>query len=52
MRGLKYKLKLAVTKIGIIGFLHSDFTASEFNVLMKSCIQSSRRRGDGVEEPE
>lgn len=37
MRGPKYKLKLAVTKIGIIGFLHSDFTASEFNVLVKSC---------------
>lgn len=47
MRGPKYKLKLAVTKIGIIGFLHSDFTASGFNVLMKSCIQSTCSRGDG-----
>lgn len=47
MRGPKYKLKLAVTKIGIIGFLHSDFTASEFNVLVKSCIQSMCSRGDG-----
>lgn len=47
MRGPKYKLKLAVTKIGIIGFLHSDFTAPEFNVLMKSCIQSTCGRADG-----
>lgn len=44
MRGPKYKLKLAVTKIGIIGFLDNDFTSSEFNVLMKSCIQSTGSR--------
>lgn len=47
MRGPKYKLKLAVTKIGVIWFLHSDFTASEFNVLMESCIQSTCSPGGG-----